>query len=151
MGVAKLSFGGCCLPGIASGGSADGCDNGGAAALLMGRWLGEAGMAKPSLGTLFPDCDRFPPGTGGRRRGAGEACMLARFGGLRERCGGRATTGKVHPDGGCRRGKTRPSRQPACCSRGVFAALLYGRWWDSGLSQAASALWSSAGPNAAPV
>lgn len=48
-------------------------DMGGAAALLTGRWLGEAGMARPNRGAPAP-CRRAP-GMGGRSRGAGEAIL----------------------------------------------------------------------------
>lgn len=74
IGVARLSFGSCRL-GMTKGGrpeEGDCCDKGGAATLLTGLWLGDAGMAKPRRGTLGPDCD-FPPGMGGLSRGAGEA------------------------------------------------------------------------------
>jgi hypothetical protein len=87
MGVARLSLGGPALPGIMSGGRAapPTSDMGGAAALLTGLWLGEAGMERPSLGPLLLDCERAP-GMGGRRRGAGDA-MSARPGGSTARCG----------------------------------------------------------------
>lgn len=44
---------------------------GGAALLLTGLWLGEAGIARPRLGTFPRDCWRWP-GIGGRSIGAGE-------------------------------------------------------------------------------
>lgn len=40
--------------GIDSGGGAEASTMGGAAALFTGRWLGEEGIARPSLGTLPP-------------------------------------------------------------------------------------------------
>lgn len=132
------------MPGMESGGSADVfCDIGGAAELLMGLWLGEAGMARPSLGTLFPDCDRPAPGTGGRRRGAGEA-MLARFGGLRERDGGWATTGKQK---GGRLSKRECATLLTACLLLVTASKRGGdsvRLREPGVPQLASscALWS---------
>lgn len=58
MGVAKDSFGGCCLVGMDNGGSAEFSDIGGAAALFTGRWPGDAGIANPSRGTLLPGCWR---------------------------------------------------------------------------------------------
>lgn len=84
---------------------------GGAAALFTGLWLGDAGIAKPNLGTLLPDCERPAPGIGGRRSGAGEA-ISARSGGLRESCGLSATLGKPF----CKAAKEEyvvSSRQPA--------------------------------------
>ena len=72
MGVARLSLGGCLL-GIANGGRAEVSDMGGAAELLTGLWLGDAGMARPNRGTLLPDCDLPAPGMGGRSNGTGDA------------------------------------------------------------------------------
>ena len=93
MGVARLSFGGCCLCGMESGGIAEFSDMGGAAALLTGRWWGDAGMARPSRGTLLPLCWRPAPGTGGRRRGAGEAMLERSAAGSSERLLFSATMG----------------------------------------------------------
>lgn len=77
MGVARLSFGGCCRVGMVRAGFATDVllAMAGAAALLTGLWAGEAGMARPSLGIRLPDCARPAPGTGGRRNGTGEAMM----------------------------------------------------------------------------
>ena len=76
MGVAKLSLGACGRP-MPMGGRSD---MGGAAELLTGLWCGDAGIDSPSRGTLGPDCCRWAPGMGGRRRGAGDA-MSERSGG----------------------------------------------------------------------
>lgn len=87
MGVAKLSFGGPCLPGMAKakgGNLEDGCGICGGAGLSTGLWLGEAGIASPSLGSFWPDCAR-PPGTGGRRSGTEDA-MFAPLGGSSGEC-----------------------------------------------------------------
>ena len=59
--------------GIANGGRAEFSDIGGAAELFTGLWFGDAGMARPSRGTLLPDCDLPAPGMGGRSNGAGDA------------------------------------------------------------------------------
>lgn len=72
MGVARLSLGGWRL-GIDSGGSAKLLAGiAGAALLLTGRWLGEAGIDRPSLGTLL---------FGGLNSGAGEAISVRSGGG----------------------------------------------------------------------
>ena len=94
IGVARLSFGGPCLPGMdkAKGGNLED-ENGtcGGTELSTGRWFGEAGIASPSLGSFWPPCDR-PPGMGGLRSGTGEA-MSAPLGGLNGVCGSCATMG----------------------------------------------------------
>lgn len=41
-----------------------------------GFWLGDGGMASPRRGVLAPPPARFPPGIGGRSRGAGEDIAL---------------------------------------------------------------------------
>lgn len=53
MGVARLSLGGC-WRGMERGGMPEFSAMGGAAVLFTGRWLGDAGIARPSRGTL-PD------------------------------------------------------------------------------------------------
>lgn len=67
MGVASLNAGGAGL----GEGRWRGCTCGGALLSDTGFWLGEGGMASPSRGVRAPFM-RFPPGMGGRRRGAGE-------------------------------------------------------------------------------
>jgi hypothetical protein len=74
MGVARLNLGGWAL-GIDNGGSAGLSSIGGAAALLTGLWLGDAGIARPSRGSLFADPARPAPGTGGRSSGTGDAIL----------------------------------------------------------------------------
>lgn len=82
IGVARLSFGGAWRGicnggrGICIGGGMLGIDMGGAAALLTGLWLGEAGIARPSRGILFALCCLLPA-IGGRRSGAGDAMSMA--------------------------------------------------------------------------
>lgn len=100
IGVARLSLGGC-LVGIAKGGRAEFSDIGGAAALLTGRAFGEAGIANPNRGTLFPEDDLPAPGIGGLSNGAGDA-MSVRSGGstVRFDC---ATLGSCTQAQGCRR------------------------------------------------
>ena len=87
IGVARLSLGGPCRPGICKGGMGDIPLGfwfiGGAAALLTGLWFGEAGIARPSRGTLG-EAVRLPPGIGGLRSGAGDAISV-RSGGSRVR------------------------------------------------------------------
>lgn len=76
IGVARLSFGGPCLVfvlSVSDGIAAEFSDIGGAAALLTGLWFGEAGIARPSRGTLFAEFPLLAPGIGGRRSGAGDA------------------------------------------------------------------------------
>jgi len=81
IGVATLSFGGCCLPGIDNGGRFDIVSlMSGTAALLTSLCPGLAGIARPSRGSLLPVADRPPPGMGGRNKGAGLA-ILGRSGG----------------------------------------------------------------------
>ena len=83
-----MSFGACGRPDGMGGIS----DIGGTAELFTGRWFGDAGMERPNLGSLGPDCDRPPPGTGARSKGAGEA-MLERSDGSTLRLVGSATVG----------------------------------------------------------
>lgn len=73
IGVARLSFGGPAL-GMESGGRPTLLAMGGAAPLLTGLWLGDAGMASPRRGTLLAEPCR-PPGTGGCRSGTPEAIV----------------------------------------------------------------------------
>ena len=65
---------------LSEGGAAEFSDSGGAAALFTGRWAGDAGIARPSRGTLFAEFPLFAPGIGGRKSGAGDA-MSTRSGG----------------------------------------------------------------------
>ena len=67
-GVARRNCGGAGRP---DGGACKGGTPGAVALLPTGRWLGEGGMARPSCGVRAPP-RRLAPGTGGRRRGAGD-------------------------------------------------------------------------------
>ena len=53
-----------------------GCNSGILLLPTTGLWLGEGGIARPSLGVRAPPVLRFEPGMGGRRSGAGDDMVL---------------------------------------------------------------------------
>lgn len=88
---------------------------GGAAALLTGRWCGEAGIESPNRGTFCADF--CAPGMGGRRRGAGDA-MSERSSGstLSFEVSATVKGGYGHEAVKEGRRKLRLPRQPATCA-----------------------------------